>query len=140
VLQRDNGIESRHLAPRLARRGLLDRSRHARPALPRALRPPRGRGGRAGSPRAGSRRARSTRRRQHLHRLPLPGASGYVVERLGLRDDVQAFDLVGQGCAARCRTCSSAAPAPLGRRGARALGLRRGQQRRRCTSTTIPAC
>jgi predicted naringenin-chalcone synthase len=29
-----------------------------------------------------------------------PGLSGYVVERLGLRADVQAFDLVGQGCAA----------------------------------------
>jgi alkylresorcinol/alkylpyrone synthase len=29
-----------------------------------------------------------------------PGLSGYVVERLGLRTDVQAFDLVGQGCAA----------------------------------------
>ncbi len=29
-----------------------------------------------------------------------PGLSGYVVERLGLRRDVQAFDLVGQGCAA----------------------------------------
>ena len=29
-----------------------------------------------------------------------PGLSGYVVERLGLREDVQAFDLVGQGCAA----------------------------------------
>ncbi|MCY7369594.1 MAG: stilbene synthase, partial [Polaromonas sp.] len=29
-----------------------------------------------------------------------PGLSGYVVERLGLRPDVQAFDLVGQGCAA----------------------------------------
>ncbi|MGH8322530.1 MAG: stilbene synthase, partial [Steroidobacteraceae bacterium] len=28
-----------------------------------------------------------------------PGLSGYVVERLGLRGDVQAFDLVGQGCA-----------------------------------------
>ncbi len=29
-----------------------------------------------------------------------PGLSGYVVERLGLRGDVQAYDLVGQGCAA----------------------------------------
>ena len=29
-----------------------------------------------------------------------PGLSGYVVEHLGLRPDVQAFDLVGQGCAA----------------------------------------
>ncbi|HEV2612740.1 MAG TPA: 3-oxoacyl-[acyl-carrier-protein] synthase III C-terminal domain-containing protein [Noviherbaspirillum sp.] len=29
-----------------------------------------------------------------------PGLSGYVAERLGLRPDIQAFDLVGQGCAA----------------------------------------
>ena len=29
-----------------------------------------------------------------------PGLSGYVVESLGLRSNVQAFDLVGQGCAA----------------------------------------
>jgi predicted naringenin-chalcone synthase len=29
-----------------------------------------------------------------------PGLSGYVVEQLGLRRDVQAYDLVGQGCAA----------------------------------------
>lgn len=29
-----------------------------------------------------------------------PGLSGYVVEDLGLKADVQAFDLVGQGCAA----------------------------------------
>lgn len=29
-----------------------------------------------------------------------PGLSGYVAERLGLRADVQAFDLVGQGCVA----------------------------------------
>ena len=29
-----------------------------------------------------------------------PGLSGHVVERLGLRKDVQALDLVGQGCAA----------------------------------------
>jgi predicted naringenin-chalcone synthase len=29
-----------------------------------------------------------------------PGLSGYVIERLGLRNDIQALDLVGQGCAA----------------------------------------
>jgi alkylresorcinol/alkylpyrone synthase len=29
-----------------------------------------------------------------------PGLSGYIVERLGLRPDIQAYDLVGQGCAA----------------------------------------
>jgi predicted naringenin-chalcone synthase len=29
-----------------------------------------------------------------------PGLSGHVVQRLGLRRDVQAYDLVGQGCAA----------------------------------------
>src|SRR5262249_34902878 len=29
-----------------------------------------------------------------------PGLSGHVVERLGLRADVQGYDLVGQGCAA----------------------------------------
>ena len=29
-----------------------------------------------------------------------PGLSGHVIEHLGLRPDVQAFDLVGQGCAA----------------------------------------
>ena len=29
-----------------------------------------------------------------------PGLTGHVAERLGLRPDVQAFDLVGQGCAA----------------------------------------
>ena len=29
-----------------------------------------------------------------------PGLSGHVIERLGLRHDIQAFDLVGQGCAA----------------------------------------
>ena len=29
-----------------------------------------------------------------------PGLSGYVIEQLGLRTDVQAFDLVGHGCGA----------------------------------------
>src|ERR1700678_3771867 len=29
-----------------------------------------------------------------------PGLTGYVIERLGLRPNIPAFDLVGQGCAA----------------------------------------
>lgn len=29
-----------------------------------------------------------------------PGLSGYVIENMGLRDDIRAYDLVGQGCAA----------------------------------------
>ena len=29
-----------------------------------------------------------------------PGLSGYVIEQLGLRENIRAFDLVGQGCAA----------------------------------------
>jgi alkylresorcinol/alkylpyrone synthase len=39
-----------------------------------------------------------------------PGLSGYVVEALGLRQDTQGFDLVGQGCAAalpNMRLCSA---------------------------------
>ena len=33
-----------------------------------------------------------------------PGLPGYVAERLGLRDDIAAFDLVGQGCGAALPT------------------------------------
>jgi predicted naringenin-chalcone synthase len=48
-----------------------------------------------------------------------PGLSTYVVERLGLRPDVQAFYLVGQGCAGAAQhvlsVCAPTAtsPAPL---------------------------
>ena len=59
-----------------------------------------------------------------------PGLSGYVVERLGLPADVQAFDLVGQGCAAALPNLQlGRRAARLGRRRARAVDLRRGQQR-----------
>ncbi len=37
-----------------------------------------------------------------------PGLTSYVSERLGLRDDVQALDLVGQGCGAALPNCRSA--------------------------------
>jgi hypothetical protein len=42
-----------------------------------------------------------------------PGLSGHVVQRLGLRNDVLAYDLVGQGARLPCRTCSSARPSCL---------------------------
>lgn len=101
VLLRDNGIESRHLAV-----DSLDEvfdidpdTLHARflanaPAL----------GGQAGN---------SAIQLSHLQPADIdavvvssctgylcPGLSGYVIAQLGLRANVQAFDLVGQGCAA----------------------------------------
>jgi len=101
VLQRDNGIEARHLAvdsladvfsidpDTLARRFLLHAPALACEAAARAL-------ASAGC---------------FAHDIDAvvvstctgylcPGLTGHVAERLGLRPDVQAFDLVGQGCAA----------------------------------------
>lgn len=101
VLQRDNGIEARRLAldsladvfridpDTLARRFLHNAPALATQAAERAL--------------AGAGLA--------AHDIDAvvvstctgylcPGLSGYVAERVGLRADVQAFDLVGQGCAA----------------------------------------
>ena len=37
---------------------------------------------------------------QHVYRLPCPGLTSYVTERLGLPTDILALDLVGQGCGA----------------------------------------
>ena len=101
VLQRDNGIESRHLAldsldevfaidpDTLDRRFLAHAPALApRPARRRSPRP-------ASTPRDIDAVVVST-----CTGYLCPGLSGYVVERLGLRADVQAFDLVGQGCAA----------------------------------------
>lgn len=101
VLQRDNGIEARRLAvdsldevfridpDTLSRRFLTHAPQLAAQAGERAL------------IKAGLDAARidavviST-----CTGYLCPGLSGHVVERLGLRHDVQAFDLVGQGCAA----------------------------------------
>ena len=101
VLQRNNGIEARRLAvdslaevfcidpDTLSRRFLANAPMLAAQAAERAL-------------------AQSGLTPQQIDAVVVstctgyvcPGLSGYVVERLGLRPDVQAFDLVGQGCAA----------------------------------------
>ena len=101
VLQRDNGIEARRLAldslaevftidpNTLARRFLAHAPVLAAEAAERALAD-------AGlEPSAIGAVVVST-----CTGYLCPGLSGHVVERLGLRADVQAFDLVGQGCAA----------------------------------------
>lgn len=101
VLQRDNGMEARHLAVdtldevftiepnALAQRFLDHAPVLAAQAAERAL-------AQAGlEPGAIGAVVVST-----CTGYLCPGLSGYVVERLGLRSDVLAFDLVGQGCAA----------------------------------------
>lgn len=101
VLQRDNGMQTRHLAVdsleevfqidpnTLARRFLAHAPALATTAGERAL-------------------AQAGLAAYDIDAVVIstctgylcPGLSGYVVEGLGLRADVQAFDLVGQGCAA----------------------------------------
>jgi predicted naringenin-chalcone synthase len=101
VLQRDNGIEARRLAVdsladvftidpnTLSRRFLTHAPTLATEAAERAL-------VKAGlSPEDIDAVVVST-----CTGYLCPGLSGYVIERLGLRANVQAFDLVGQGCAA----------------------------------------
>jgi alkylresorcinol/alkylpyrone synthase len=101
VLQRDNGIESRRLAldslaevftidpNTLARRFLEHAPSLAAQAAERALAAARLAPGDIGAVVVST-----------CTGYVCPGLSGHVVERLGLRADVQAFDLVGQGCAA----------------------------------------
>ena len=101
VLQRDNGIDARRLAVnRLEDVFLIDpdtlseRFLHNAPALASAA--------------AGRAMASAGLGIVDIDAVVVstctgylcPGLSGYVVERLGLRSDVQAYDLVGQGCAA----------------------------------------
>jgi alkylresorcinol/alkylpyrone synthase len=101
VLQRDNGMDTRHLAvdrldevfaidpdtlsQRFARHAPALAVQAARRALDQADLPPRQIDAVVVSTCTG---------------YLCPGLSGYVIEGLGLRDDVQTFDLVGQGCAA----------------------------------------
>jgi predicted naringenin-chalcone synthase len=101
VLQRDNGIESRHLAlDSLDEVFTIDPDTLDRRFLANAP---------ALASEAGARALESAGlEAQDIDAIVVstctgylcPGLSGYVVERLGLRADVQAYDLVGQGCAA----------------------------------------
>jgi polyketide synthase Type III len=101
VLQRDNGIESRHLAL-----DSLDEVFHIQPDVlhARFL---------ANAPALARQAGLSAVDSSGLDLAQIdglvissctgylcPGLSSYVIEALGLRADVQAFDLVGQGCAA----------------------------------------
>ena len=101
VLQRDNGIESRRLAlDSLAEVFTIDPNTLARRFLAHA--PALAAGA------AECALARAGIDAQDIDAVVIstctgylcPGLSGHVVERLGLRADVQTFDLVGQGCAA----------------------------------------
>lgn len=101
VLQRDNGIEARRLAvDTLAEVFRIDPNTLAQRFLTHA-------------PALASDAARRALAQAGLRACDIdavvvstctgylcPGLSGYVAERLGLRADVQALDLVGQGCAA----------------------------------------
>lgn len=101
VLQRDNGIEARRLAldsldevftidpDTLGRRFLAHAPRIAAEAATRALESARLDAAQIGAVVVST-----------CTGYLCPGLSGHVVERLGLRADIQAFDLVGQGCAA----------------------------------------
>lgn len=101
VLQRDNGIDARHLAvdaldevfaidpDTLASRFLRHAPQLAAQAARRAL-------AHAGLEPAQIDAVVVSTCTGYL----CPGLSGHVVERIGLRRDVRAFDLVGQGCAA----------------------------------------
>jgi len=101
VLQRDNGIETRRLAldslaegfeidpDTLARRFLAHAPALATRAAERAL----------GAAALGAEQIDAVVVSTCTGYL-CPGLTGYVIERLGLRADVQAYDLVGHGCAA----------------------------------------
>jgi polyketide synthase Type III len=101
VLQRENGIESRHLAV-----NSLDEVFHIAPDVlhARFLKNAPALAQQAGLAAI----AKSGLDLAQIDGLVVssctgylcPGLSSYVIEALGLRADVQAFDLVGQGCAA----------------------------------------
>jgi len=101
VLLRDNGIESRHLAVNsLAETFQIDPDTLHKRFL--------GNAPSLASLAANKALAQAAVQTKQIDAIVIstctgyvcPGLSGYVIEALGLRTDVQAFDLVGQGCAA----------------------------------------
>jgi alkylresorcinol/alkylpyrone synthase len=101
VLQRDNGIEARRLAvDSLDEVFTIDPNTLARRFLANAPL--------LAAQAGGSALARADLKPTQIDAVVVstctgyvcPGLSGHVIEMLGLRPDVQAFDLVGQGCAA----------------------------------------
>ena len=101
VLQRDNGIEARRLAvDDLAEAFEIDPDTLARRFLAHAPALAAAAGQRALADAAVAAQDIDAVVVSTCTGYLCPGLSGYVVERLGLRADVQAFDLVGQGCAA----------------------------------------
>ena len=102
VLLKDNGIAWRSLAVRVARRSLsastpIRCTAGSWPMPPRSARRP---------PQSALQEAGLAAREidgvviSTCTGYLCPGLTSYVIERLGLRADVLAFDLVGQGCAA----------------------------------------
>ena len=101
VLQRDNGIETRHLAlDSLADSFTIDPDTLAQRFLRNAPALATGAAERALEAAALDAAQIDAVIVSTCTGYLCPGLSGYVIERLGLRADVQAYDLVGHGCAA----------------------------------------
>ncbi len=101
VLQRDNGIETRHLAlDSLAESFVIDPDTLARRFLQHAPALATSAAGRALTAAALDAAQIDAVIVSTCTGYLCPGLTGYVIERLGLRADVQAYDLVGHGCAA----------------------------------------
>ncbi len=101
VLRSDNGIEARLARARLPCRGIRNRSRYLGAPFCSTRAEARRASGASGAGDGGTcTEAIDAVVVSTCTGYLCPGLSGYVVEALDLRADIQAFDLVGQGCAA----------------------------------------
>jgi alkylresorcinol/alkylpyrone synthase len=109
VLQRDNGIETRHLALNsVAESFVIDPDTLARRFLAHAPSLASSAAGRALAAAAIDATQVDAVIISTCTGYLCPGLTGYVIERLGVRPDVQAYDLVGHGCAAALPTLTLA--------------------------------